>query len=95
VGVHCNSGDFQQTNTGGTSLAAGGNCSIGVTFAPTTTGSRAATLSISDNAIGSPQSVTLTGTGVPPARQPGACTITLTATSGALVQTAHLTLTVQ
>jgi 6-phosphogluconolactonase (cycloisomerase 2 family) len=41
-------------------------CSISITFAPTNTGSQQATLSIMDNAPGSPQSVTLTGAGAAP-----------------------------
>jgi hypothetical protein len=43
-------------------------CSINITFAPSAsgTGSQQATLSIIDNAPGSPQSVTLTGAGVAP-----------------------------
>jgi hypothetical protein len=41
-------------------------CSISITFVPTNTGSQQATLSITDNAPGSPQSVTLTGAGVAP-----------------------------
>jgi sugar lactone lactonase YvrE len=46
------------------SLAASTNCTINVTFTPTATGTRAATLGIADNATGSPQTVALTGTGV-------------------------------
>ena len=90
-----NSGDFQQTNNCGSSLVAGGNCSIDVTFAPTATGSRSATLDISDNAAGSPQSANLAGTGVPPATGSGSYTITIIATSGSLIQTMPLTLTVR
>ncbi len=58
-----NPGDFAQTNTCGSGVLAGGNCSISVTFTPTTTGSRSASLTITDNAASSPQTVTLTGTG--------------------------------
>ncbi len=61
-----NSGDFAQTNSCGSSLAAGANCSIGVTFTPTAAGSRSASVTITDNATGSPQSFTLSGTGVSP-----------------------------
>ncbi len=39
------------------------NCTIGVFFDPTTSGTRTGTLIITDNASGSPQSVVLTGTG--------------------------------
>ena len=59
-----NASDFAQTHTCGTTLAAGANCTISVTFRPAATGSRSASLSISDNAAGSPQVVTLTGTGI-------------------------------
>ena len=90
-----NSGDFRQTNACGSSIVAGGNCTIGVTFTPTATGPRSATLSIGDNATGSPQLVNLAGTGVPPATPVGTYTITVTATSGAFVQTMRLMLTVQ
>jgi hypothetical protein len=58
-----NAKDFAQTNNCGSSLAAGHRCSIGVTFTPSATGTRNASLSISDNGGGSPQSVTLQGTG--------------------------------
>ena len=44
-------------------LAANANCTIGVTFTPATTGEIAATLVIADNATGSPQLVSLNGTG--------------------------------
>jgi Abnormal spindle-like microcephaly-assoc'd, ASPM-SPD-2-Hydin len=57
------SGDFAQTNKCGTSLAAGGSCQISVTFTPTAGGSRTGTLTVADGASGSPQVVTLTGTG--------------------------------
>jgi hypothetical protein len=58
-----NSGDFAQTNTCGSSVSAGANCMISVTFTPSATGSRSASLAITDNASGSPQTVSLTGTG--------------------------------
>ena len=58
------SGDFSQTKTCGGTLAGGGSCSISVTFTPTATGSRSATLSVSDSATSSPQTVALSGTGV-------------------------------
>jgi YVTN family beta-propeller protein len=57
------SGDFHQTHTCGSSLAAGASCTINVTFKPTQIGTRTGTLSITDNAPGSPQRVSLTGTG--------------------------------
>jgi hypothetical protein len=59
-----NSGDFLQSNTCGTSVAAGGSCSIMVAFKPLAAGARTAAVTITDNASNSPQSVSLTGTGV-------------------------------
>ncbi len=56
-------GDFAQTNSCGKSLAAGASCVIKVTFKPLTKGVRTAEVSISDDAVGSPQKVSLTGTG--------------------------------
>jgi hypothetical protein len=57
--------DFSQTDTCGSSVAAqGGSCTITVTFTPTLTGPRNASLTISDNAVGSPQVIPLTGIGV-------------------------------
>jgi hypothetical protein len=56
-------GDFAQTNTCGSSVAAGANCTINVTFKPTGINGRSASLSIRDNASGSPQTVNLNGTG--------------------------------
>ena len=61
------SGDYAQTNTCGSSLAAGANCSIAVTFTPTVAGSRAGNITITDNAANSPQPVALSGTGQAPA----------------------------
>jgi Beta-propeller repeat/Abnormal spindle-like microcephaly-assoc'd, ASPM-SPD-2-Hydin/Protein of unknown function (DUF1573) len=56
-------GDYSQTNTCGSSVAAGASCSINVTFKPTATGTRTAKVSIADFGGGSPQTVQLTGTG--------------------------------
>ncbi|MDR3763337.1 MAG: choice-of-anchor D domain-containing protein [Acidobacteriota bacterium] len=61
-------GSFTQTNTCGTSLAAGGSCAISVTFKPTAAGSYSGTLSVADSATGSPQSVTLSGAAVTAAK---------------------------
>jgi predicted small lipoprotein YifL len=58
-----NASDFAQTNTCGSSVAAGANCAIAVMFTPSALGTWTAALSISDNASGSPQSVALSGTG--------------------------------
>jgi Domain of unknown function (DUF1929)/Glyoxal oxidase N-terminus/PKD domain/Abnormal spindle-like microcephaly-assoc'd, ASPM-SPD-2-Hydin len=63
------SGDFGETNTCGTTLAAGANCTVSVTFTPTQSGARTGTLSVADDATGSPQTVGLTGTGIAPIAQ--------------------------
>ena len=60
-------GDFAQTNTCGGTLAAGGSCTISVTFTPSTTGSRSGTLSLNSNSSAVVSPVTLAGTGVAPA----------------------------
>jgi hypothetical protein len=46
-------------------LAAGASCSLSVTFAPTAEGARSASLTLTDDAADSPQSVSLFGSGVP------------------------------
>jgi hypothetical protein len=57
------SGDFGETNTCNTSLAAGSSCQISVTFTPTAAGNRTGSIKITDNAAGSPQMIALSGTG--------------------------------
>lgn len=60
-----NPGDFLiSSNNCPSQLTAGSFCTIGVTFTPTATGTRSAALSLTDDAPGSPQSVSLNGTGV-------------------------------
>jgi hypothetical protein len=68
--IGANSSDFALGSGAGAgtcnpsgSLGANASCTISVTFTPTATGARSATLSITDNATGSPQSVSLNGTG--------------------------------
>jgi hypothetical protein len=51
----------------GASVVPGASCAIGVAFAPTINGPRAASLTVTDNAAGGSQSVALSGTGVAPA----------------------------
>jgi len=54
-------GDFAQSNNCLPSVASGASCLITVTFTPTAQGVRTASVSITDNAIGSPQTVPLSG----------------------------------
>jgi hypothetical protein len=56
------SANFTETDNCGSALAAGANCTINVSFAPATSGTLTGTLSIADNAAGSPQTVGLSGT---------------------------------
>jgi hypothetical protein len=58
-----NASEFAQTSTCGASVAAGASCTIAVLFTPSATGARAAALSISDNASGGSQTVSLSGSG--------------------------------
>lgn len=61
-----NSGDFAQTNNCGSSVLSGAACTINVTFTPSAAGSRTATLTITDDAGNSPQTVSVSGTGATP-----------------------------
>jgi hypothetical protein len=58
------SGDFAQTNTCTGSVAAGASCTINVTFSPTDAGARTGTITLTDNASNSPETVQLSGTGM-------------------------------
>jgi FtsP/CotA-like multicopper oxidase with cupredoxin domain len=58
-----NASSFAQTNSCGTSVAAGATCAIDVTFTPTRAGTRTATLNVRVAAPAVSQSVALTGTG--------------------------------
>ncbi len=61
-------GDFaiqpSSTCVAGSSVAGGGICTINVTFKPELVGARSATLVINDSDPGSPQTVSLSGTGM-------------------------------
>ncbi len=59
-----NAGDFAQTNNCGSSLAAGANCTVTVTFTPSLGWTRMGTILLTDNALGSPHLMGLSGTGV-------------------------------
>jgi hypothetical protein len=58
-----NAGDFSQTNNCGSTLEAGAQCTIQVTFTPTQTGARSAQVQVQDDVHPSPQDVALGGTG--------------------------------
>lgn len=61
-----NSGDFARTNNCSSTVAAGGECTIPVTFTPGALGSLNATLLVADNGLDSPQSVSLRGAALNP-----------------------------
>ena len=67
------SANFTETNNCGAMLAAGADCAINVTLAPDTTGSLTGTVTFTDNAAGSPQTVSLKGTAVTPSTLTGYC----------------------
>ena len=78
-----NATSFLRTaSTCGSTLAAGASCTVSVAFKPVATGTLNATLSVADNATGSPQSVALSGTGTAAAN-----TVSLTPTSIAFPNT--------
>jgi hypothetical protein len=58
-----NAGDFAQSNSCGITLGVGATCRINVTSTPQAAGARVAALTIADNAVGSPQTVALAGSG--------------------------------
>jgi sugar lactone lactonase YvrE len=69
-----NASDFKQTNNC-KSVAPSNSCTITVTFTPAAAGTRTATLSITDNAAGSPQTVSLNGNAVVPFTLPTSGTL--------------------
>jgi hypothetical protein len=95
------SGDFAAVFSCGATVASGANCAVSVSFTPTATGTRTGTLSIADDAVGSPHVVTLTGTGQAAPTSTGATpsgsyTVTISGTAGTSVaHAAAVTLTVQ
>ncbi len=66
IGSIAASGDFSETNNCSGSLAASSSCTINVAFSPRVAGAVSGALTFTDNAVTSPQLVTLTGTGVTP-----------------------------
>jgi hypothetical protein len=60
------SAQFAATNTCGAPVAVGNSCTIQVTFTPTGAAVQSGTLTITDNAANSPQTVSLTGNAPPP-----------------------------
>jgi hypothetical protein len=78
-----NATSFEEIGTCGTTLASGASCSLYVAFKPTAATALTGTISVTDNATGSPQKVTLTGTGA------AAPSVKLSVTSIAFPSTTH------
>jgi hypothetical protein len=57
-----NATSFIETTTCGATVAAGASCTISVSFKPLVAGALTASLTVADNAAGSPQSVSMSGT---------------------------------
>ena len=75
----------------GASLAPGTACGIKVTFHPTASGARTGTLVVTDNAPGSPRSVSLSGTGLSGFPVPA---LTVMSPAAALAGSGDITLTI-
>jgi hypothetical protein len=63
-------GDFVQSNSCGTSLAARDTCAISVAFRPTAIGIRTGALPLTDNATNSPQVIDFSGKAEKPRKPP-------------------------
>jgi hypothetical protein len=57
------SAQFGMSSTCGSTVAAGANCTISVTFSPKTQGAKSGTVTIDDSASSKPQVIELSGTG--------------------------------
>jgi len=69
--VGANPGDFTLTTQCTGTLTPNSSCPISVVFSPTATGSRTATVRVTDNATGSPHDAAVSGTGI--ATAPAVC----------------------
>jgi hypothetical protein len=94
-----NNADFPETfeNCFYAVLAAGASCKVTLEFEPYGAGLRTASLVFNYNGVGSPQSVSLSGTGVQPATPPGTYGVQVIAVtpSDTIAHTLNVTLTVQ
>lgn len=63
TGANANQFSISSNGCAGQTVAPGATCTVEVTFAPTTTGSKSASLRFADNAASSPQTFALTGRG--------------------------------
>jgi hypothetical protein len=65
LGAFNTQGDFRESDNCGSTVAVGSTCTLTVTFVPTAIGHRTGTLTITDNADGGTQMVSLQGDGSP------------------------------
>ena len=89
--------NFSETNNCGSSVAAGSNCSIKVTFTPTSPYANTynGTVTITDNANPNSQSVVLIGNGIPAATPPGTYAVHVNANVGTDQKSVPVTVNVQ
>ena len=93
-GITTSSGDFSQSSDCPSALAPGAQCVISVAFQPLVPGARNGALTVTDNALGSPHVVNLSGTATPIAidTKPPTITITSPTTSALLSKTVAVAL---
>src|SRR5437762_14380313 len=82
-----NAADFSQANNCGTGVSPGGHCRISVTFKPIQAGPRMAAATIMDSGAGSPQTATLSGTGLTSGRRATSSRSSISFTSQVLCST--------
>jgi hypothetical protein len=91
--------DFEDTfdNCFNAVVPPGGTCGVTLAFAPETAGQRTATWAFYDNALNSPQSLSLSGTGAQPPTPPGTYSVGVMGMGGAttLIHQVTITVTVQ
>jgi hypothetical protein len=75
-------GPFAQINNCPTSVPAGGNCAISITFSPSVGGNLFGTVTITDNATNNPQTITMSGTGTGASFQVSSLTATPSVPAG-------------
>ena len=88
------SGDFTENNNCGASVAPTASCQINISFAPTAAGARTGTLTVVDDATGTPQTVALSGTGISADLGLGVAAGTSSSTTVAAGQSAAYTLSI-
>jgi hypothetical protein len=90
-----NAADFAQTNNCGTSLAPGASCIFTIIYTGSTADAESATVSVTDNAAGSPHTAALTATAyVVPPPNPSVTPTALSFPSTAVGATSPLTFTI-